>query len=398
MNSRADDAVVRARARLLLQQPFFGSLSLRLRTEASAACKTLQTDGRKLIYNPEFVDALPFEQLTGCIAHEVMHCALAHPYRRGDRDLKQWNRACDFAINGMLKTAGFELPDAALIDAKYDGLSAEEIYRDLQAQQQPQGNGQGNGQGQQPQASQANGAGQGDDPSAIGEVIDGTDENGSQLSPAEKESEAGEWQIAAEQAARSAKASGKVPAGFDRAMEAIRESRVDWRAVLRRFISQTVVSDYTWSRPNRRFIGQGLYLPSTSREGCGELAIAIDTSGSLSAGELAEFAAEVRAIADDLKPEAIHVIYCDSEINGARTFRQFETVELEMKGGGGTDFRPPFEWIEAQGIAPKALLYLTDLCCYSYPEEPDYPVLWVTAGRREAPWGETVRIEPEAAA
>jgi predicted metal-dependent peptidase len=78
-----------------------------------------------------------------------------------------------------------------------------------------------------------------------------------------------------------------------------------------------------------------------------------------------------------------------------QSWQQFgpsEPIQLEPKGGGGTDFRPVFEWVEQNQLMPACLIYLTDLCCHSYPAPPDYPVLWVTESRRTAPFGETVRI------
>ena len=59
-------------------------------------------------------------------------------------------------------------------------------------------------------------------------------------------------------------------------------------------------------------------------------------------------------------------------------FRPSEQVQLEPKGGGGTGFRPVFEWVGKNDIAPTCLIYLIDLCCDSYPETPEYPVRWVT--------------------
>jgi predicted metal-dependent peptidase len=121
--------------------------------------------------------------------------------------------------------------------------------------------------------------------------------------------------------------------------------------------------------------------------------IGVDTSGSIGDEELKQFAGEITAISDQAKPEAIHVVYCDAAVNGIQEFGPSEPVVLEAKGGGGTDFRPVFQWVEANGISPVCLIYLTDLCCYGYPSPPpSYPVLWVTDSRRVAPFGETVKI------
>jgi predicted metal-dependent peptidase len=135
-----------------------------------------------------------------------------------------------------------------------------------------------------------------------------------------------------------------------------------------------------------------LYLPSVHRSGIGTVVIAVDTSGSIGRKELEQFAAEISAISDEAKPEAIYVVYCDAAVQSVQEFGSSEPVRLEPKGGGGTDFRPAFEWVESNGITPACLIYLTDLCCDSYPEPPQYPVLWVTDSRRIAPFAETVRI------
>jgi predicted metal-dependent peptidase len=86
------------------------------------------------------------------------------------------------------------------------------------------------------------------------------------------------------------------------------------------------------------------------------------------------------------------VVYCDAAVQSFQEFGPSKPIELEPKGGGGTDFRPVFEWVNENQIAPVCLIYLTDLCCHSYPAIPEYPVLWVTDSRRTAPFGQTVRI------
>ncbi len=128
------------------------------------------------------------------------------------------------------------------------------------------------------------------------------------------------------------------------------------------------------------------------KSGVGEIVIAVDTSGSIGSEELQQFAGEITAICDEAKPEAIHVVYCDAAVQGVQRFEPSEPIQLEPKGGGGTDFCPVFDWVRTQEITPVCLIYLTDLCCSSYPQVPDYPVLWVTDSRRIAPFGETIQI------
>ena len=358
-----------------------------------------------------------------------MHCALGHQCRRGTRDSGLWNEAADFAINPILNANGFTLPAGALVDPAFANMSAEEIYARLLrkrteggagAKQGPQPNNNGGGTGHSPQGTpgtapsnpksetpsqsdpeqQRQRMGKAPEltptrPGGFGEVMDATDEHGQTASPAEKRRQEHEWGIAAKQALRSAKSWGHEPAGIERPLSESRQSQQDWRAILRDFVAATIPADYRWTPPNRRYIASGLYLPSVERRGLGEIVIAVDTSGSIGRLELERFAGEISAISEEAQPEAIHVVYCDAAVQCTQQFGPSEPVRLEPRGGGGSDFCPPFKWVAENNIAPVCFIYLTDLCCQSYPEAPEYPVLWVTDTRRTALFGETLRISLE---
>ena len=415
--------LTRARTQLLLNQPFFGTLCLRLKL-MTGPVPTMATDGRRILYDPAFANSLTPAELEAVLAHEVLHCALGHHCRRGQRDPRLWNEAADLAINPMLVANGFTLPAGALIDRAFDNLSAEEIYARLLQQN---GSGGNSTQAQPPQPSspgseatnaqqssgpQPPGSNSGDQVASqpvgnsqggktgtesgrlggFGEVLDATDEDVRPASEGEKSRQQHEWSIAADQAIRSASSCGHEPANLDRPLAESRQSKQDWRTVLRDFVSATTPADYRWNPPNRRYVASGLYLPSVERTGLGTIVIGVDTSGSIGEQELGQFAGEIAALADEAKPEAIYVVYCDAAVQASQQFGPSEPIHLEPEGGGGTDFRPVFEWVEANNIAPVCLIYLTDLCCHSYPPIPEYPVLWVTDSRRTAPFGETVRI------
>jgi len=420
-----EEKLTRSRVQLLLKQAFFGTLALRLKL-VPGSLPTMATDGSRIVYNPAFVDELKPAELEGTLAHEVLHCALGHQCRRGERDSELWNVAADFAINPILIGNGFVLPVGALVDPAFNNLSAEEIYARLlrrrseedgatKPQQQQTNAGGGTATGPQgtdgtmpstpkpdpshqpvsDQRGRTTGEAVGPAsvrPGGFGEVWDATDEHGQTASPAEKCRQEHEWGIAAEQALRSAKAWGHEPAGIERPLSESRQSKQDWRAILRDFVAATTPSDYRWTPPNRRYIASGLYLPSVEHHGLGEIVIAVDTSGSIGKIELEQFAGEISAISEEAQPEAIHVVYCDAAVQCAQQFGPSEPVRLEPRGGGGTDFRPAFDWVSENNIAPVCFIYLTDLCCHSYPETPEYPVLWVTHSSRTAPFGETVRI------
>src|ERR1700682_1457576 len=209
--STVEQKLTRARTQLLLNQPFFGTLCLRLKLMPGSR-PTLATDGVRIIYNPSFVDSLTPAELEGCLAHEVLHCALGHHARRGVREPRLWNHAADYAINPILVKNGLKLPAGVLLDPQYENLPAEEIYARLtkdgnsSAGSQPNSPGTGNGSQAnsepQPDPSSpstaqnpssgggspncgAQGAGIDASPGGIGEVLDAADENGDPASPAE---------------------------------------------------------------------------------------------------------------------------------------------------------------------------------------------------------------------
>src|SRR5579862_3695110 len=126
--------IQKARTALLLDHPFFGSLLYRLKDRECRAVKTMATDGISLLWNPEFVETLTAATLAGTLAHEVMHPVLHHHVRRSGRDPKRWNVACDYAINPLLVDAGLKLPEGVLLDNRFHGMSAEQIYNLLESE------------------------------------------------------------------------------------------------------------------------------------------------------------------------------------------------------------------------------------------------------------------------
>ena len=240
----------------------------------------MATDGISLFYNPEFVETLNAAELAGVLAHEVMHPALQHHTRRGDRNQARWNMACDYAINPMLLDAGLTLPKDVLIDDRFRGMSAERIYNLIEEEKNQEGSSEqaeskpggesGATEDKAPQSGHIANEPQAPlTPGGVGQVLDApapVGEEGPSISE-----QAREWQIAVEQAESVAKLAGKLPGGAVRTLEAAQSARVDWRELLRRAWSDTIPADYSWMRPNRRHVWSGLYLPGISRKAWGRL-------------------------------------------------------------------------------------------------------------------------------
>lgn len=372
MSATAEKKMVKARANLVMTHPFFGTLALRLKMIADEKIETAGCDGVTLRYNPKFVDDLPLTKVQGLIAHEVMHPAFLHHTRRGNRDKDKWNEACDYSINGILTDAGFDLPSGKFNNKQYQNMTAEHIYTLLPDRPKDNKNGPNNGNG--------GGGGQGgaNDPGGDGGVDDSPNSQNGGGSQSQQNHEEAEWKVALAQAAHAAKQRGNLPGGIERLMEELLEAQLPWKDILRRFMTEKCNDDFSWRKGNRRFIAQGLYLPSrTSDDAMGEIVVVIDTSGSIGQKELNEFGNEIKGIVDDLKPTKTRVIYCDAAVAHVDEFGRDDPLEFAIHGGGGTDFRPPFKWLDEQQITPRCLVYLTD--GYGpFPErEAEFPTMWV---------------------
>jgi predicted metal-dependent peptidase len=310
--------------------------------------------------------------------------------------------ACDYAINPMLLDAGLTLPKDVLVDARFRSMSAERIYNLIAAEENQEGSSE------QAESKPGGGSGATEDkaplgdhsandpqspstPGGVGQVLDAPAPVGEE-GPSVSE-QAREWQIAVEQAESVAKLAGKLPAGAARTLEAARSARVDWRELLRRAWSETTPADYSWMRPNRRHVWAGLYLPGITSEGVVEIAVAVDCSGSVSARQLGLFQEEIQSILTGQRPKLAHVLYFDAEVQKVETYQAGQPISLVPVGGGGTDFRPCFEWLRERGIVPEGLVFLTDLCGTFPSEAPPYPVIWASTEDRRAPFGQVVSME-----
>ena len=416
---------------LLTEQPFFGSLALRLPLRPDPTRETLASDGRELRYSPAWAARTDGDRIKAAVARVVLACALKHHTRRGGRDPERWQRASQLVTHGELRRAGFVLPadaeaweDVSVEDA-YERLAGEESGDEGMAGDEASGAGDGGGDsggssgasGSASDTADSSGRGgsneDGDspappshDPAGTGEVMDAAarGEKDDAASPGEVPldvaAEEQAWDEAMHQAVRLATAQGLRPGRIEETLRDAHRSCLDWRTLLRQYLVSAARDDYRWSVPNRRFIDAGLYLPSMHCEGLGALAVLIDTSRSLDRATLATFWAEVRAVAGELRPDTLAVVQVDTEVQDTAVYRFGELPEtLAVRGRGGTDFRPGFAWLAREGIVPDCCLYLTDMECDRYPAvPPPFPVLWCNWGPAPPalpePWGERIDLAP----
>ena len=361
------DRIAKARIKLVLDHPFYGCIAMRFELKERPEIQTMATDGPNLYYNEPWVMALSDEELVGVIAHEAMHVILMHNLRIGGRDIESWNVACDYAINIGLDN--FVLPKGGLIDQKYLGMTAEEIHDTLPEEEKK------NGQG-------------------WGYVMAPKNEDGTAMSPSQVKVMEEELKSELAAAAAIAKKQGKLPENIARLVGELISPQVNWKEKLRLAVVGLFPLDYTWSKYSRRMLDEGMYMPTLRKEGAGDIAIAIDTSGSIGKTELTAFFSELNCISEEVAPQSVTVMYIDAAVSSVDRFEAGETITAKPTGGGGTDFRPAFDWIKKNGSNPQALIYFTDMYGDFPKSPPDYPVIWVsTSGVKTAPFGDVIQIK-----
>jgi predicted metal-dependent peptidase len=370
ISTQLKENISRAKAQLIVTQPFIASILLRREIIWTDRISTLAVDPKAQLYaNPKFAEKLGVPELIFGLAHESMHIVFQHALRRNNRDAKGWNWAADAVINDTLKEAGIgELISGGVYVKGAKDKTTEQIYEELESQEQKACGGIGQ------------------------DLID--DPN---MSEAERKQVEATVKIEIAQAAQAARMQGKLTGVFERLVEEILTVKTPWHEILERWMVNISKQDYSWSRPNRRHIAVDatLYLPTlASRATMGEMVLGIDVSGSIGEKELAFFGAHLNRILEVALPEKLHVVYCDTDVS--RTLELVPEdlpVQLKSVGGGGTDMRKILEWVDTQGIDPACAVVLTDGYTPWPDVAPDYPLLWAITTNVVAPVGETVHFE-----
>lgn len=383
--------IEKARVQLLLSEPFVANILFSVDMVESEEFPTAATDGSTIWVNPKWIDSLPVKSeqqrlswTKTILAHETYHIAFLHSFRRQERDPLVWNIACDAVINAHLVLGKYEFPAGCVQINGSELKSAEEVYADLMK----------NAQKITVYTSQ-NGGGLGND--VIDAKDDPSDGSGEAKTVQQKEMRVS---LTVQKALDIAKAQGSLPGSLKRFVEDALEGKVPWQTLLREAVTTIMrKDDYTWSRMNRRFIYTNQYMPGMEGTQCGPLVIAFDTSGSIGNAELQAFLGELNAIFEDVCPESIHVIACDAAVSNAEEL-DMDTLPLNgnefskmMKGGGGTAFRPVFDYVRDNNIPADMIIYFTDLCGSDFGDDPSIPVLWVSTCDDKAPFGSVIKLE-----
>ena len=364
--------VGKAKALLILDHPFFGTAVSRRPIKYSDKVPTAGMSATgQMVLNPAWVEPLSVNNIMFLLAHEALHYMLAHALRRKHRGHEAWNVACDKVINDTLIDANVgDFIDGGITIPDGRNHAAEELYDENDSDM---------------------GAG------GIGvDLGDALDDDGVPLDEASMHQLEVQSKIEAIQSAKAAKATGKLPNSIERMIDDMINVTTPWHEKLERYMNAKVRDGYSWNRPNRRFIGQGLYLPGYDYvPKMGELVIGVDTSGSLSSKDLAYFNGHINNILLLCMPEKITVLYCDYGIGGIQEYTPDDLpIVLKPVGGGGTSFKPVFKWLDSYAGEVECLVYFTDgWGDQDELDEPAVDTVWLTTDREEFPFGEVIKFE-----
>jgi len=407
----ANTIMSRARTRLVSSHPFFGNASMKLKLIEDSSIDTMCTDGKVIRYNPDFVEDQIMLHNVGVLAHEVMHVTNGHMLRRGTRNHKLFNVACDYAINPILVKGGFELPEGALLDDAYENMSAEEIYNILLDQYEDQEDDDDSGSGNSPEGqpdtsdSDDSGSGSGSDSDEesdedsdgsgsgsgsgnplddwvqdtfgdqIGEVEDQKNADGSELNESEKQREIQDLNVSNAQSEMRAKSSGRGGGGFATELKGSQEEGTDWETLLLSICQDSISEEFTYNRPNRRYIAEDIYMPSRDKSDVRCAVIGRDSSYSVEDKMLNLFNGGLTRIFEDVGFDKIYVVDFTDRVERVTEYNRGDIFDMTDRFGGGTHFASVTDWIEEEGLNPSCLIYLTDGYGRA-PIQPDYPVVW----------------------
>ena len=394
------EKLITARVGLLLRASFFGNLATRLKlVNADEWCGTAATDGRNFYYNSRFIDLLKPKEVEFLFGHEVLHCVYDHFGRRGDRDPMLFNVANDYAVNGDLKkhrVGEFITSVPCLYDAKYEGMSSEEIYDDLYENAEKINlsdlidkllddhmDGEGNS-----------------DSDEDGDEKDGQGKK-PKLSAEERQKIRDEIKEAVLAAAAASDGAGNLPAGVKRLIQDMTAPKMNWRELLRMQLESTIKSDFTWMRASRRGWHMDAIMPGMKNDELIDIAIGIDASGSIDNNMLRDFLAETQGIMDQFQSYKIHIFTFDTGVYNPQQYNSdnLDTIcDYEVKGGGGTDFDAIFNYLKEEQIEPKRLVVFTDGYPFgSWGDESYADTVWIIHGNTTVvpPWGQHAYYEKE---
>lgn len=406
-----DQKISQGKAKLLVDYPLFGTLASKLELILNDDIESFKSNGIKLEYSSDFLSELSDSEMEFVFANGAMHASLAHEARKNGRSGWLWQLATDYAINDMLVENGLERPDRAHYSQRFSGMYAEEIYAELKDDilrdeleyaaddiEDTQENDDKKNNSKDSQLSQEKQHNSQDSQQNQEQQQDSQDlrlsqekQHSSQDSELTQDEQLfGEFAKAKIDKAQS---DGEIPISMARFFTLTCKSKIDWRDELRGALDKFYRDDYTLFPPNKKLLYSGIYLPSSKSQRF-NFVVAVDSSGSVDEALLSTFLSELNFIMNTFSNFQLDLLVCDDKIQSHKTFYSGDILDVELSGGGATDFRAVFEFIENELYDVKLLLYFSDLDGTFPKESPMYEVKWIAPRESKVPFGEVIVIEP----
>lgn len=339
---------------------FLCAIALGMTHKFSTDVPTAATNGTEIVFNPDFFLSLTRQERKTLLAHEAWHVALCHMIRVDHRDKAIYNQAGDYVINQLLSDAGMaplvkvgvNKEVTWLQDDKFRDKTTNQVY-DKIFTHPPEGNSGGY------------------------DVVYPSGSKGNQEKEGKKiETKVKELLVKAfTQSKMQGEAPGNIPGEIKRNLDKLINPVLPWEQLLSQFLTEKIKNDYSWSRPNRRYMPD-FYLPSQNSDALAHITVAIDTSGSVSDDDLQKMLSEIEYIRDTLKPQKMTILDCDTQIHNVYDVTEDQSItELTFTGGGGTDCADVMRYCKKNPTS--ALIYFTDLYMSDYEGSVDYPLLWI---------------------
>jgi predicted metal-dependent peptidase len=393
-----------ARMNFQRQFPFVGSISMQMDLVPTRDKRnpTASTDGSTIFFDIAFLSSLSRDEQMFVLGHEVYHVVMMHSLRCEGRDRELFNIAADMEVNGILKADGLIPPADALLPNKFGfdpDQSSEDYYELLIRNAKSSGGGSGSSGSGMPADGKSNGTcsgqfdthiGKDDDISESSGPSEATDRYGKvgydddfnpNVSPKDIERVRQAAVAAAQQIERTR---GSLPGHLQRLVDKLLKPEISWKEVLIQFTTRTSGCSTTWTRPNRRFVHTGTYLPSHEGQAL-KIAIGLDTSGSTSE-DMNKFLSEVNGIAKSFSKYDIDLIQCDYDVQSVDHYDESNPLfddgtrkGFKVHGGGGTRMKPIFDYIKVNDLDVDAVVVFTDgyIEKMTPADDPGIPVLWI---------------------
>lgn len=340
---------------------FFTTVAFSLKHVWDESIPTACTDGKEIRYNPSFFMNMGEQERVFLLVHEAMHVALLHLLRLKGRNHKKWNMAADYVINQMLIERGFKMPQSGLYNKDYKDLSTEQVY-DLIPDHQAEDF-------------------QMDIEEAHGDVT-GLEEDIKEIL------------VRASVASKMAgDTPGAIPGDIQIYLDKLLKPKLPWKIILRRYIQSFAKNDFSFRTPNRRFFPKHI-LPGMKSEKLINLAIAVDTSGSVTDEEFKRFVSEISGILRMLAPDEITLVQFDTKVKSVDTVKTMKHLgEVIFTGRGGTKIGPVIDWTKE--TKPQLLLVFSDGDFHWPGSTLKTPTLWMIHNNKTftAPFGHVIHYE-----